>query len=87
MKIMLMSPAGLRPRKTALAMLGSNSKLQAYPFVREGAIKYQASNCHKHFMDKEKLVKDHDGSITPGQTGPLTIDRKTTFSLTFDEFF
>jgi hypothetical protein len=36
-KTILKSPAGLRPRKTALAMPSSNSKLQARPLVRVGA--------------------------------------------------
>jgi hypothetical protein len=53
---MLVSPAGLRPRKTAPAMPSNNLKLQTRPLVRQGAQHQQISNCLKIIKERRRKV-------------------------------
>jgi hypothetical protein len=55
----MLSPAELRPWKTALAMLSNNWKLQARSLVKEGAPHQQTRNCLK-------IIKERRGKIGRG---------------------
>jgi hypothetical protein len=55
------------------------SNLQVLPLVREGATKLQTRNCLKEISRRKKIWSQvPDERLTPGQTGRLTVGRKST---------
>jgi hypothetical protein len=63
---------------TALARASSNCKRQTRPLVREGAPHRQTGNC----LTVAKIWSCPSRGLTPRQTGPLTVGRTVTLTLT-----
>jgi hypothetical protein len=82
---MAMSSAGLRHKSdcSGKAQKDLYTKLQTRLLVREGALKYQTSNCLKKISSRKKnCLPVPDGCLTPRQTGRLTVGRKLTSTST-----
>jgi hypothetical protein len=80
---MILSPAGLR-HELDCAGEDQQQQLITDPSSRERG-RYKITNpqlSKDNFKEKEKLVTDPYGGLTPGQTGRLTVGRKITLTLT-----
>jgi hypothetical protein len=78
---MAVSSAGLRPKSdcSGKAQKQLHNKLQTRPLVRESATKLQTRNCLKEISRRKKNWSQvPDGRLTPGQTGRLTVGRKSS---------
>jgi hypothetical protein len=80
---MVLSPAGHRPERDCAGEALQQQEITDLSSRQRGRYKITNQQMSKEiFKEKEKLVTDPDGGLTPGQTGRLTVGRKLTLTLT-----